>query len=252
MNQLPRIALIGGTGVGDKFAAMPGRIVHVPTNYGMIRAKIAPHEGCELVLLQRHSSGHKVPPHRVNYQGMTQALKALNVKGCIATAAVGSLREDWEPGTFVVCSDFLDYTYRRLTMWDREVKHIDFSNPFDPALRSALLETAKSLNEPIQNGGVYIGGDGPRYESPHEIQVLARDGDLVGMTASSETILMRELGIPYSLLAIVTNLGCGLGTGELNHEEVVDVMQERGKSIFAILLGATTSFAKNKTQAAQK
>lgn len=233
------IAIIGGTGIGNRLALLPGKPIMVPTAEGPLRAKHVTIEGRSVYLLQRHSAGHKTPPHRVNYKAAALGCKALGIENVFATAAVGSLREDWGPGTFAACSDFLDLSFRRLTMWDREVKHIDFTEPFSPALRTSILESCNRLGVDCHSKAVYVCGDGPRYETPEEIQMYRKlGGDIVGMTASSEAIAFRELGIGYACLAIVTNLGSGLAGYELTHEEVVEVMESSGEKAVKILFGA--------------
>lgn len=234
------VGLIGGTGVGWRLAALGGKPLVVPTRYGPLRGKMFDHGGKQVVAMQRHSLGHKTPPHLVNYRAMAAGLAKLGAKACFASAAVGSLRPDWPKGTLVVCSDALDLTGRRLTMFDRVVKHTDMSHPF-PA-REQLLVAAQDIGVEVEDGGVYVAGDGPRYETPQEIKVIGQmGGDLVGMTASTEAILMREAGVPYACLAVVTNLAAGLTPSELHHGEVEDAMQERGETVVDILLRAVCS-----------
>ena len=221
-------ALIGGTGVGERLRALGGAALHVPTSDGLVRARLLDLGGKRIALLSRHSAGHKVPPHRVGYVAMARAVAALGARACFATAAVGSLRREWPAGTLVAPGDFLDLTYRNVTLHDRAVRHVDFSAPF-PA-RAALLQSG------VRDGGVYLGLNGPRYETPAEIRTFAGLGaDLVGMTASTEAIAFREAGVPYGLLAIVTNLAAGLEDVELDHTEVVDVMGRVGERVVSIL-----------------
>ncbi len=230
------VALIGGTGIGERLAALGGTPIHVPTPDGLVRGRIVEHGGLRLLALSRHSAGHKVPPHRVPYVAMARAARVLGVKACLATAAVGSLNADWTPGTLVAAKDFLDLTYRNVTAYDREVVHTDFSLPF-PA-RAALLQDG------VVDGGVYMGLNGPRYETPTEVATYrALGADLVGMTASSEAIAFREIGVPYGLLAIVTNLAEGLSETPPNHEEVVDEMKRSGARAVEILLEAAARLA---------
>lgn len=230
------VALIGGTGIGERLVALGGAPVHVPTSDGLVRGRLVEHEGVRLLLLSRHSSGHKVPPHRVAYAAMARAAKSLGARACLATAAVGSLRREWGPGTLVSAKDFLDLTYRNVTLHDRQVVHTDFSDPF-PA-RGALLQAG------VVDGGVYMGLNGPRYETPKEIETFRQLGaDLVGMTATTEAIAFREIGVPYGLLAIVTNLAAGLSDTPLDHEEVVVEMKRSGERAVEILLEAATRLA---------
>lgn len=239
----PLVGVIGGTGIGSRLEARGGQALVVPTAEGPLRAKVLDCGNHELILIQRHAASHKVAPHRVNYKAFALGLRELGAKACLASAAVGSLREDWDKGTFVVCSDFLDLTGRRLTLFDRAVVHRDFTHPF-PA-RSALLDAAGEIGEAVQDGGVYVGGDGPRYETPQEIRTMRLlGGDIVGMTASSEAILFREALVPYACLAVVTNLACGLAPGKLDHLDVVDAMDARGDAAVAILLKAAEHLAR--------
>jgi len=232
-------AIIGGTGVGERLATLGGRAFHVPTAAGMLRGRVVEHSGKTILLLRRHSAGHKVPPHLVNYASMALGLRAVGVQACFATAAVGSLRPEWGPGTLVVPHDFLDLTARNLTLYDREVVHTDFSDPL-PARRE-ILAAAESEELPVQDRGVYVCGNGPRYESPHEIDLYGKVGDVVGMTASSEAILMHEAGVRYGCLAVVTNLACGIADSPLSHEEVVEEMGRSGEKAVRILLRAVAN-----------
>ncbi|MBL8061035.1 MAG: MTAP family purine nucleoside phosphorylase [Chthonomonas sp.] len=233
------VAIIGGTGIGSRLAALGGSPVLVPTEDGPLRARQLAVDGQTLFLIQRHSAGHKTPPHKINYKAIARGAKALGVSGVIASAAVGCLRAEWQVGTFVVCSDFLDFTFRRLTMWDRAVQHVDFTTPFDPAVRSAMISAAGKLGMAVQETGVYVNGDGPRYETPVEIEMYRKlGGDLVGMTAATEAIAFRELGVPYGCLAVVTNLAAGMGAEELGHGEVVEAMEAAGENAVKLFLEA--------------
>lgn len=210
--------------------------MHVPTSNGILRGKVIEHAGKSVMLLKRHSAGHKVPPHLVNYRSMALGLKALGVKACFATAAVGSLRPEWGAGTLVVPHDFLDLTARNVTLYDREVVHTDFSSPL-PA-RMHILRAAAEEGLETKDRGIYVCGNGPRYESPHEIDLYGKVGDVVGMTASTEAIVMREAGVDYGCLAVVTNLACGIADQPLSHEEVVEEMERSGEKAVRILLRA--------------
>jgi 5'-methylthioadenosine phosphorylase len=223
------VAVIGGTGVGERLAALGGTPLLVPTPYGPLRARLAEHKGLSVVVVQRHAAGHKVPPHAVAYEAMADGLRRLSVRGCVSSAAVGSLREDWPVGTFSACTDFFDATGSGTTLFNNEVRHTDFSLPFPLA---PCLEGARS---PC----VYACMSGPRYETPFEVRTLrALGADVVGMTAALEEIAMREAGVPYGCLAVVTNLACGIAATELSHGEVGDAMKAHGETAVALMLAA--------------
>jgi|CXWL01.1.fsa_nt_gi 5'-methylthioadenosine phosphorylase len=232
------VALIGGTGIGDRLLSISGQPIHIPTPFGTIRGRIIRIADESIVVFSRHSAGHKVPPHRVPYLGIAWACKRLEVRACFSTAAVGSLREDWPSGTLVNCSDFIDFSCRNLTRFDKTVEHVDFSEPFAPGLRKELQFCAKELGLNLKPNGIYLNLNGPRYETPHEVKSLRAVGDIVGMTAGSEAIAMRETGVRYSCLAIVTNLAAGISQTPLSHEEVVAQMKISGESAVKLLLAA--------------
>jgi 5'-methylthioadenosine phosphorylase len=231
-------AIIGGTGVGERLAAMPGRTIHIPTSEGQLAGKELEHNGRKILLVNRHSVGHKVPPHKVNYRAIALGLKKAGVRVCISTAAVGSLRREWGPGTMVAVSDFVDLTGRFQTLFDRSVVHTDFSDSVSPLVIQSILQGAKELALPIKPSGVYVCGNGPRYETPYEITLYSKIGDLVGMTAATEAILLREAGIAYGCLATVTNLAAGMDKVVLEHEDVVRQMRNSADASVKLVLRA--------------
>lgn len=232
------VGIIGGTGIGNRLASLPGSAIHVPTSEGLLRGRLVEVSGKSVILIGRHGFGHKVPPHAVNYKAMALGLHAIGVGVCFATAAVGSLRADWGAGTRVVCSDFVDLTARNETVFERSVKHTDFSLPFGESSRGALIGAASARGVSIHTEGIYVCGNGPRYETPHEIEHYKHLGDVVGMTAATEAIVMREAGIDYGCLAIVTNLAAGISDHPLSHEEVVTEMERGGPVTVEVLLEA--------------
>jgi len=243
---LAEVALIGGTGIGDVLAREPGQAICVPTKFGALHGRVVARPGFKLLVLARHSARHSVPPHMVNYRAAAEGLRLLGIKWCLASAAVGSLRTDWPAGTFVACSDFTDLSARDLTMFSDSVQHTDFSEPFSCAVSKALVAAGSAAGAAVQPSGVYINSNGPRYETPNEIRLLSHVGDVVGMTAASEAIVMREAGIEYGCLAVVSNLAAGLEDVELSHADVVKQMRSSGDMALKILLGAAEMLAVRK------
>ena len=202
----------------------------LPTPFGSARGRLVQWEGLTLALVSRHSAGHKLPPHAVNYRAMAHALRRLGVKGCLATAAVGSLKKEVGVGSMLACTDLVDLSGRNLTLFDLEVNHVDMGSCFP--LASALAQ------DDVKVGGVYVNVNGPRYETPAEIVAMARLGDVVGMTAGSEAVAFREAGVPYGCLTIVSNLAAGLGGETLEHGHVTDVLESLGPRVVENLLSA--------------
>ena len=167
-----------------------------------------------MVFLARHGYGHTIPPHRVNYQANLWALKEAGVEIIISVASVGGIRADMCPGTLVVPDQIIDYTWGRKNTFhegtDEPVVHIDFTEPYDAAVRRRILAAAAAAGEKVFDGAVYAATQGPRLETAAEINRLERDGaDVVGMTGMPEAALARELGIPYAAINVVANYAAG-------------------------------------------
>jgi 5'-methylthioadenosine phosphorylase len=233
--RIPQIAIIGGTGVGQ-FALFdadaPPEPIIIETIWGTATLLQGSVQGKGVVFLARHGGGHKVPPHRINYRANIAALVKLGVTAVLATTATGGLRPDLRPGTFVALDNFIDFAMMRMGKTFFEVigetpVHTDFTHPYSPELRAAILHAAASINLAIEPTGTYLCGDGPRYETPAEVKLFASWGaDVVGMTGVPEVTLAREAGLHYASISLVTNPGAGISPTPLTHAEVEEAMRE--------------------------
>ena len=110
----------------------------------------------------------------------------------------------------------IDYTWGRGSTFfegaDAPVTHIDFTQPYSPALRQRIRDAARLCGERLAEGGVYAATQGPRLETAAEINRMERDGaDVVGMTGMPEAVLARELDLEYAAIAVVANYAAGRG-----------------------------------------
>jgi 5'-methylthioadenosine phosphorylase len=216
------IAIIGGSGLSGFAELEVTRREVVRTPFGEPSGPLTFGRcgGAEIVFLPRHGYGHTLPPHDINYRANMWALHHVGATECVSIASVGGIRDDLGPGSTVVIDQIIDYTWGRASTYydspDMPVTHIDFTLPFDAALRGRLLSAGASLGETLADGGVYACTQGPRLETAAEITRLARDGaDVVGMTLMPETALARELKLPYAALAVVVNHAAGRGDSKL-------------------------------------
>lgn len=210
------LAIIGGSGLTQLANLSVIRREVVRTPYGEPSGALTFGQLCEhpVVFLARHGYGHTIPPHRVNYQANLWALKEAGVEIIISVASVGGIRADMCPGTLVVPDQIIDYTWGRKNTFhegtDEPVVHIDFTEPYDAAVRRRILAAAAAAGEKVFDGAVYAATQGPRLETAAEINRLERDGaDVVGMTGMPEAALARELGIPYAAINVVANYAAG-------------------------------------------
>jgi 5'-methylthioadenosine phosphorylase len=85
----------------------------------------------ELAFLPRHGRGHRIPPSEVNYRANIAALKSLGATDVLSLSAVGGLRADLPPGTFVVVDQFIDRTVARPATFFGTglVAHVSMADP---------------------------------------------------------------------------------------------------------------------------
>jgi len=205
------VGIIGGSGVYDPGIVEDPVEVRVYTPYGEPSdfITVGRVEGVPVAFLPRHGRGHRIPPHRINYRANIWALKSLGVRYVISVSAVGSLREDYRPGDFVVPDQFIDMTKKReYTFFDGPVTaHVSMADPFCDDLRSRLVESARRLGYPVHEKGTYICIEGPRFSTRAESRVWKDvfKADIIGMTLVPEVNLACEAQLCYATLAMVTD-----------------------------------------------
>jgi 5'-methylthioinosine phosphorylase len=223
------IGIIGGTGL-NRLAAAARAADRIDTPYGP--ASSTPQIGTvgdrTVIFLARHGQPHRIAPHLINYRANVWLLRELGATAVLATNAVGSIANAMAPGDLMLPHQVVDYTWGRLhTYMDTlPLQHVDFSSPYDAALRDRLRIAALELELDcsVFNDGVYGCTQGPRLESAAEIDRMARDGcDVVGMTGMPEAGLARELALPYAAVCLSVNRAAGRGDGPINEAEIEKV-----------------------------
>jgi len=198
---LGRLAVILGSG-----AAGPGG------------AKIvAAAERHDAFVLQRHGSGEYLLPHRIDHAANLRALLEAGCDRALAICSVGSLKPQIEVGSLACPDDFVALQVT-ITTFDDARGHATAG--FDRDWRGRLLSTAAAAGVPVRDGGVYWQTNGPRFETPAEIGLVAAHADLVGMTMASECIVAGELGLPYAGICMVDNLANGIRERPLSPHEL--------------------------------
>lgn len=236
--------VIGGTGIPQLAGLAPVAAHHPDTPYGAPSGPIQEGQlaGRRVFFLQRHGSPGVIPPHLVNYRANLWALHALGVREIVAINAVGGISSGMEPGRLVVPDQLIDYTWGREHTFDDgsdgQLRHIDFTEPYDPELRMALLAAAREAGIACAETAVYGATQGPRLETAAEIRRMAADGcDVVGMTGMPEAALARELGLAYASVCMVVNPAAGLGELPISLAMMRDIL-EREAGVVGELLGA--------------
>ncbi len=210
---MSKLGIIGGSGLYSMEGLEDSKWIKVNTPWGspsdeILKVKL---KGKEVFFLPRHARGHKINPSNINFRANIDALKQLGVTDIISMSAVGSLKENLEPGKFVIIDQFIDRTFARVkTFFDKEiVAHVSMAKPTSPGLMKTCEKVLKRLNIPFQKGGTYLVMEGPQFSSLAESNLYRSWGlDVIGMTNMPEAKLAREAEIRYATVAMVTDFDC--------------------------------------------
>lgn len=193
--------LIAGTLAGRPVLALAGRF-HV-------------YEG--------HSPAETAFPVRV--------LHALGAPVLLLSNAAGGIRRTMTPGDLMVIRDHINLTFGNPLIGPvvpGDERFPDMSDPWDPALRTLLVDCANAVGVPVTEG-VYIGVSGPTYETPAEVRMLERLGaDATGMSTVHEVIVARAIGMRVAGMSCITNLASGLTDRPITHQDVIEVTRKAG------------------------
>jgi 5'-methylthioadenosine phosphorylase len=229
------IAIIGGSGL-TQLANL--QITHrqiVRTPYGEPSGPLT--FGCigntKVVFLARHGYGHTLAPHEINYRANLWALHAVGSTHVVAICTVGGIATTLGAGTIAIPDQIIDYTWGRTSTYfegaEQPVTHIDFTYPYNEALRQAAITAAREAGVAVVESGTYAATQGPRLETKAEIDRIEGDGaTMVGMTGMPEAALARELGLPYAHVAVVVNPAAGRGSSarSVSVEDIGRVIDE--------------------------
>tara|TARA_B100001093_G_scaffold333553_1_gene318535 strand:- start:722 stop:1621 length:900 start_codon:yes stop_codon:yes gene_type:complete len=217
----PVVGIIGGSGI-YALEGLKNTVWHdVDTPFGSPSDQLMSGvlDGVQIVFLPRHGRGHNIPPSELNFRANIDAMKQLGVTEVLSVSAVGSLREDLPPGTFVIVDQFIDRTFARIKSFFGAglVAHVSIADPVCPRLGDALEDAGSRLDIEIIRGGTYLVMEGPQFSSRAESELYRNWGcDLIGMTNMPEAKLAREAELCYSSVAMVTDYDCW----HQNHDNV--------------------------------
>jgi len=218
------IGVIGGSGLYELEGLENVRTEKVNTPFGdpsdeLVTGALG---NVEMVFLPRHGRGHRILPTELPFRANIWAMKKMGVERIISVSAVGSLKEQIEPGHAVIVDQFIDRTRgtRESTFFGNGcVAHITFADPTCRYLGDMLFEAARAIGWTAHKGGAYICMEGPQFSTRAESRLYRLWGaEVIGMTNLQEAKLAREAEICYATLALATDYDCW-------HEEDVTIEQ---------------------------
>ena len=209
----PVLGIIGGSGVYDidGLANKQWRRIESPFGQTSDEFLFGDLDGQKLVFLPRHGRGHRIPPSELNFRANIDAMKRAGVTEILSVSAVGSLKEELPPGTFVIVDQFIDRTFAREKSFFSTglVAHVGMAHPVCARLGDMVEAAAKEAGIVAVRGGTYLVMEGPQFSTQAESNLYRQWGcDVIGMTNMPEAKLAREAEMCYASVAMVTDYDC--------------------------------------------
>jgi 5'-methylthioadenosine phosphorylase len=207
-----KIGVIGGSGLYAMAALENVHEIEVTTPFGPPSDAyiVGTLHGRDMVFLPRHGRGHRLPPSAINFRANIYGLKSLGVEWVIAVSAVGSMREEIQPGHLIIPDQFIDRTHSRVsTFFEEFTVHVALADPVCAVVADALHQAAAATGATVHLGGTYLCMEGPQFSTRAESRLYRQWGvDVIGMTNMPEAKLAREAELCYATLALATDYDC--------------------------------------------
>ena len=252
----PLLAILGGSGLYDLPGLADTRWETVDTPWGapsdqIFRGRLG---DAELAFLPRHGRGHRIPPTEVNYRANIAALKSLGATDVLSISAVGGLRADLQPGTFVVVDQFIDRTHARASSFFSTgmVAHVSMAQPVCPRLGDHVQAALAGQGVPHVRGGTYVAIEGPQFSTLAESQLYRScNASVIGMTNMPEAKLAREAELCYCSVSMVTDFDCWhSGHEAVTVDAVIQVLLANAQAAKTLVAGLAGTIAGDAAAAA--
>lgn len=225
------IGVIGGSGLYEAGGLDEVQEIPVASAFGEPSGPVTTGRigAVRFTFIARHGAGHRLSPSHINYRANIDVLKRCGVSDVLAISAIGSLKEELAPGSFVAVDQLIDRTCLRQRSFfgDGIAAHVPMADPVCPRLSGLAAAAARSAGGTVQDGGTYVAIEGPQFSTRAE-SLLYRDwgADVIGMTAMPEARLAREAELPYALLGMVTDYDCWRDpAADVAVADIIKVMQ---------------------------
>lgn len=247
----PSIGVILGSGLGDFADTLQSKIELLTSEIPhFAKSTVEGHAG-KLVLGKLNGKDILAVKGRVHYyEGysleqvtyIVRIMHALGVRSMIVTNAAGGVNPAFSPGDLMFITSHINFFFANPLQGINDdqlgPRFPDMESDYDKEYISLAEKIALQLGVKTQRG-VYCASSGPTYETRAEVKMFQKIGaDAVGMSTVPEVVVAKHQGIRVLGISCITNLGTGISSTPLSHEEVT-VTANRVKNSFQALLRET-------------
>ena len=156
-----------------------------------------------------------------------RVMHQLGIKTLFVSNASGGVNPDYSIGELMIINDhinlFPEHPLRGKNYEELGPRFPDMHEAYDKELiRKAKVIAEKNNIKVVE--GVYVGTQGPTFETPAEYRYFRIiGGDAVGMSTVPEVIVANHCGMKVFGMSIITDLGVDGKIVEVSHEEVQEI-----------------------------
>jgi purine-nucleoside phosphorylase len=177
-----------------------------------------------------------------------RVLAEFGIRSLLLTNAAGGINRKFKPGHFMALEDHINFMGTnplRGPATPGLPRFVDMTRVYEPRLNELLKKAAKQSKLHLHSG-IYLATLGPSYETPAEIRAFSRLGaDAVGMSTVPEAIVARQCGLSVAAISCITNFAAGRSSGELSHQEVLAIGEQKKNAVSNFLKNFCELYAQN-------
>ena len=152
-----------------------------------------------------------------------RVMRELGIKTLFVSNAAGGMNPDFEIGDLMIITDHINF-FPEHPLRGKNIPYgprfPDMSEAYNKELIAQANAIAQEKGIKVQHG-IYIGTQGPTYETPAEYKMFRILGaDAVGMSTVPEVIVANHCGIRVFGMSVITDLGVEGKIVEVTHEDV--------------------------------
>ncbi len=156
-----------------------------------------------------------------------RVMKLLGINDLIVSNASGGVNANFKVGDIMIISDHINMMPEHPLRGKNDERFgprfVDMHEPYDLKMIAHMEAIAKQEGVKLQKG-VYMGLQGPTFETPAEYGMVRNLGaDAVGMSTVPEVIVAKHMNMRCFGLSVITDLGVEGLVEEVSHEEVKKV-----------------------------
>lgn len=243
----PEIAIVLGSGLGDLAREIQvidafeyKDIPHFPVStveghhgrllFGQLGGKAVMAMEGRFHYYEGYSMKEVTFPERVMFE--------LGIKTLFVSNAAGGMNPAFHVGDIMLINDHINF-FPEHPLRGQNIptgpRFPDMHEAYDHTLLKLAHSIAEEKGIQVQEG-VYMGTQGPTFETPAEYRMYWRMGaDAVGMSTVPEVIVARHCGIRCFGVSIITDMGVEGTTVEVSHEEVQKAANSVQKPLATII-----------------